>query len=145
MEIIIYSSLILITLVCLWSIIIIPKNYLFKALLIPVMIIISVSTWYTYQSILGYGTDYKPKGKVIYLYHLADRQEGLVYVLLISAGETEPRLHIYPYTAGLSDAFTKSDKKRIKGDMVVGELKLDDDKWLFYEMPPNVWMPKNSQ
>ena len=105
MEYIIYASLVLITLICLWAIISIPKNYLFKSLLIPAMILISVSTWYTYNAILGYGTEFKPDKKVMYHAHVADKQNEKIYILLSAAGDSEPRLHIYPYSAELEEAF----------------------------------------
>ncbi|SVE31407.1 uncharacterized protein METZ01_LOCUS484261, partial [marine metagenome] len=59
MEYLIYASLVLITLVSLWAIISIPKNYLFKSILIPTMLVLAISTWFTYTAILGYGTTYK--------------------------------------------------------------------------------------
>ena len=74
MEYIIYASLVLITLMCLWAIISIPKNYLFKSLLIPVMILVAISTWYTYNAILGYGTEFKPPKEVVYHSHVANKR-----------------------------------------------------------------------
>ena len=88
MELIIYASLVLIALLSLWVLILEPKNYLFKSILIPIVITVSISTWYTYQSILGYGTEYKIKERIIYLYHLSDKRNDRIYILLIAAGET---------------------------------------------------------
>ena len=101
MEYIIYASLVLITLMCLWAIISIPKNYLFKSLLIPVMILVAISTWYTYNAILGYGTEFKPPKEVVYHSHVANKRAGKIYVLLTTFGEYEPRLHIYPWSEEL--------------------------------------------
>ena len=153
MEIIIYASFVIITLMCLWALISIPKNYLFKSILIPLMIGVAVSTWYTYNAILGYGTEYKPSDKVVYLYHLSDKIEKKIYLLIVKAGEKEPRLHIYPYSKKLEEALEEAKKKGAQGIMVVGELKKEkrktsnrrianQEEYRFYEMPPNVWMPK---
>ena len=79
MEYTIYASLILITLMCLWAIISIPKNYLFKSLLVPVMIGIAISTWYTYNAILGYGTEFKPTHEVVYHSHVADKKADKIF------------------------------------------------------------------
>jgi len=152
MEYLIYVSLILITLICLWALISIPKNYLFKSLLIPAMLIVAVSMWYTYQAVLGYGTEFKPDKKVMYHAHVTDKQNEKIYILLSAAGDGEPRLHIYPYSAELEEQLVGAQDKQQQGVVVVAEIKLQDvqgsrrfetnEKWVFYELPPTDWMPK---
>ena len=153
MEYIIYGSLVLITLMCLWALISIPKNYLFKSLLIPVMILVAVSTWYTYNAILGYGTEFKPTKEVVYHSHVADKKAGKIYILLTAFGEDEPRLHIYPWSEELEKQMQGADGQQSAGVLVVGMLNkkdpknsrpLEDDEseWVFYMMPPNEFMPK---
>ena len=153
MEYIIYSSLVLITLICLWVLISIPKNYLFKSLLVPVMIGIAISTWYTYNAILGYGTEFKPDKEVVYHSHVADKNAGKIYILLTAFGEDEPRLHIYPWSEELEKQMQGADGQQSAGVLVVGTIKkkdpknsrpLEDDEseWVFYMMPPNEFMPK---
>ena len=152
MEYLIYGSLVLITLLCLWAIISIPKNYLFKALLIPTMVLIAVSTWYTYQAVLGFGTEFKPDVKVMYHAYVADKENDKIYILLSAAGDGEPRLHIYPYSAELEEQLVGAEEKNQQGVVVVAEIKLQDtvgsrrfetnEKWVFYELPPTDWMPK---
>ena len=152
MEYLIYGSLVLITLLCLWAIISIPKNYMFKSLLIPAMLVVAVSMWYTYNAILGYGTEFKPDVKVMYHAHVADKTNGKIYILLSAAGDGEPRLHIYPYSAELEEQLEGAEEKQQQGVVVVAEIKLQDahgsrrfetdEKWLFYELPPTEWMPK---
>ena len=155
MEYTIYASLVLITLMCLWALISIPKNYLFKALLIPAMILVAISTWYTYNAILGYGTEFKPSKEVVYHSHLADKKAGKIYILLTTFGEDEPGLHIYPWSEELEKQLQGADGQNKQGALVVGKLKQnfspeytlplsDKEKWLFYEMPPNEFMPKDS-
>ena len=153
MEYLIYVSLILITLICLWALISIPKNYLFKSLLIPAMLVVAVSMWYTYNAILGYGTEFKPDTKVMYHAHVADKKNEKIYILLSAAGDGEPRLHIYPYSAELEEALKGAEDKNQQGVVVVAEIKAlqsdqgsrkfeSDEKWVFYELPPTEWMPK---
>ena len=154
MEYIIYASLVLITLMCLWAIISIPKNYLFKSLLIPVMILVAISTWYTYNAILGYGTEFKPAKEVVYHSHVADKKAGKIYVLLTTFGDDAPRLHIYPWSEELEKQLKGAGDKQKEGVLVVGKIKKDqqsmtrplgdDEEWQFYEMPPNEYMPKDS-
>ena len=112
MEYTIYASLVIITLMCLWAIISIPKNYLFKSLLIPVMIGIAISTWYTYNSILGYGTEFKADDKVIYHSHVSAKKQERIYILLTSFGDDEPRLHIYPWSCLL---YTSTSQREQRG------------------------------
>ena len=153
MEYTIYASLILITLMCLWALISIPKNYLFKSLLIPAMILVAISTWYTYNAILGYGTEFKPDKEVVYHSHVADKNAGKIYILLTAFGEDEPRLHIYPWSEELEKQMQGADGQQSAGVLVVGMLNkkdpknsrpLEDDEseWVFYMMPPNEFMPK---
>ena len=154
MEYIIYSSLVLITLICLWVLISIPKNYLFKSLLIPVMILVAVSTWYTYNAILGYGTEFRPDKEVVYHSHVADKKGGKIYILLTTFGDDAPRLHIYPWAEELEKQLQGAGDKQKEGVLVVGKIKKDkpsisrplsnDEEWQFYEMPPNEYMPKDS-
>ena len=153
MEYIIYASLVLITLMCMWALISIPKNYLFKSLLIPAMILVAISTWYTYNAILGYGTEFKPTEQVVYHSHVADQKADKIYILLTAFGEDEPRLHIYPWSEELEKQMQGADGQQSAGVLVVGTIKkkdpknsrpLEDDEseWVFYMMPPNEFMPK---
>ena len=153
MEFLIYVSLVIITLCCLWVIISIPKQYLFKAILIPAMLVAAVSMWYTYQAIFGYGTEFKPIKKIIYHAHVDAKPQNRIYVLLTTAGDDEPRLHIYPWSEQLKKQLEKAGEKAGQGIMVVGEIANrensavitgDKAQWLFYEMPPNEWMPKET-
>ena len=153
MAFLIYISLVLITLLCLWAIISIPKQYLFKAILIPVMLVVTVSIWFTYQAIFGYGTEFKPTDRIIYHSHVDAKDQGRIYVLLTTAGDDEPRLHIYPWSEKLKEQMEQAGEKVGQGILVVGKISNretssvmtdDRDTWLFYEMPPNEWMPKET-
>ena len=103
MEYSIYGALILITLLCLWAVITIPKNYLFKSILIPTMLVIAISTWFTYTALLGFGTTFKPSEAVVYHYHISDKKNDRIYVLVTELKEKEPRLHIFPWSEKLKE------------------------------------------
>ena len=75
-----------------------------------------------------------------------------IYILLSAAGDAEPRLHIYPYTAELEEQLQGAQNKSQEGVVVVAKLQLireqgerkfeTEEKWVFYELPPTEWMPK---
>ena len=109
--------------------------------------------WYTYDAILGYGTEFKPDKKVMYHSHVADKENDKIYILLTAVGDGEPRLHIYPYSAELEEQLQGADEKNQQGVVIVAEIKTlmreqgerkfeTDEKWVFYELPPTEWMPK---
>ena len=87
------------------------------------MILVAVSTWYTYNAILGYGTEFKPAEKVVYHSHVADKKAGRIYILLTTFGEDEPRLHIYPWSEELEKQLKGADGQNKAGALVVGKLK----------------------
>ena len=118
------------------------------------MILVAVSTWYTYNAILGYGTEFKPAKEVVYHSHVADKQNGVIYILLTTFGDDAPRLHIYPWSEELEKQLQGAGDKQKEGVLVVGKIEKDrpsitrplsnDEEWQFYEMPPNEFMPKDS-
>ena len=117
------------------------------------MILVAISTWYTYNAILGYGTEFKPTKEVVYHSHVADKKAGKIYILLTAFGEDAPRLHIYPWSEELEKQLEGADGQQQAGVLIVGminkknsknsrPLEDDESEWLFYIMPPNEWMPK---
>ena len=115
------------------------------------MLVVAVSMWYTYNAIFGYGTEFKPTKKIIYHAHVEAKKQDRIYVLLTTAGENEPRLHIYPWSEALKKQLEKAGEQQRQGTMIVGELRRKDstsritgdrEQWVFYMMPPNEWMPK---
>ena len=79
--------------------------------------------WYTYDAILGYGTEFKPTERVMYHSHVADKKNDKIYILLTAAGDGEPRLHIYPYSAELEEQLKGADEKNQQGVVVVANIK----------------------
>ena len=154
MEYLIYASLVLITLISLWALISIPKNYLFKSILVPTMLVLAISTWFTYTSLLGYGTTFKPTKPIVYHSHISDKRNNKIYVLLTETDKQEPRLHIFPYSEALKKALEKAKESGEQGVAVFGAFKekkpkrpgiRDDGEWVFYQMPFNQLMPKDEK
>jgi hypothetical protein len=113
------------------------------------MLLIAVSTWYTYNALMGYGTRDIPTETVLYHYHITDEKRDRIYVLLIEMGETDPRLHIFPYTQELGDQLEEVRERSGEGVVVLGQFEMkagrmldDEGVWVFYEFPPDKYMPK---
>ena len=79
--------------------------------------------WYTYNAIFGYGTEFKPTKRIIYHAHVEAKSQDRIYVLLTTAGEKEPRLHIYPWSEEMKKQLEKAGEKQGQGVMVVGEMR----------------------
>jgi histidyl-tRNA synthetase len=100
---------------------------------------------------LGFGTTFKPSEAVVYHYHISDKKNDRIYVLLTELQEKEPRLHIFPYSKELKEQLDKADGEARQGVVVFGKFRPKDSKigkvtdnvdWLFYNMPPNEIFPK---
>ena len=74
MEQLVYFSIIFIVILCLWTIIAYPKNYLFKAIFIPLVLIVSISVGVTYKALLGYPTDSEAGGYQVFHHFIPDQQ-----------------------------------------------------------------------
>ena len=93
MEFILYISILIITVTALWVIIAYPKNYLFKGIFVPLLIVVSMSLYFTYNAILGYATSQDPPEIVQYLYHVSNKDTGVIFVLMVGKDKKEPRLY----------------------------------------------------
>ena len=58
------------------------------------------------------------------------KKENRIYVLLTTAGDDEPRLHIYPWSEELKKQMEKAGEKQGQGIMVVGELRRKENSGL---------------
>ena len=148
MEFLLYIGIFLITLTSLWVIIAYPKNYMFKAVFIPVLIGVAMATFFTYQAILGYGTSQAPPEVVRYLYHASDRESGTIYTLLV--GDIgEPRLYKMPWNEELEKQLESAGEAAREGVAVFGRFSMEtgsefnQGKWVWYDMPPSEFMPKS--
>ena len=84
MEYLLFTSLLIIAFVSLWAIISYKENYIFKAIFIPVLFLVVMSTWYTYTSIMGFATIQDPPEIVKYLGHITDKGSGWIYLTIFN-------------------------------------------------------------
>ena len=140
MEFLLYISFLIVVITALWVMVSYPKNYLFKAIFIPALIVVTLSKYFTYNSILGYGTTQDPPEVVRYLHHATDKDKELIYLLLIGR-KGEPRLHKLPWNEELEKELKSAKDGAGKGVIKYGRLQRstseeNDGKWLWYDMPP---------
>ena len=145
-----YLSLLLITGTALWAIISLPKQYLFKAFYIPIVMVTVLLLYYTYNGILGYATKEDPPEIIQYIYHVVNKDTDTIYLLLIEPQQTEPRLYTLPWNKELEEKLKGNQEARGQGVVVYGKLKRGNDqiettdqKWIWYDMAPAEVMPKN--
>ena len=149
MIFLLYLSLLLITGTALWAIISLPKQYLFKAFYIPIVLVTVLLLYYTYHGILGYATKEDPPEVMQYLHHETNRDTDLIYLLIVAQGKDEPRMYVLPYNEELEKKLKANGEARGIGIQVYGKLlksrKGEENRgeWIWYDMAPSELMPKN--
>ena len=144
-----YLSLLLITGTALWAIISLPKQYMFKAFYIPIVLVTVLLLYYTYHGILGYATKEDPPEVMQYLHHETNRDTDLIYLLIVAQGKDEPRMYVLPYNEELEKKLKANGEARGIGIQVYGKLlksrKGEENRgeWIWYDMAPSELMPKN--
>jgi len=151
MEFILYISILIITVTALWVIIAYPKNYLFKGIFVPLLIVVSLSVYFTYNAILGYATKQDPPEIVQYLYHVSNKDTGVIFVLMVGKDKKEPRLYNMEWNEELEKKLSQANKAAQEGVVVYGKLKQsrggEDNKgeWIWYDMAPAEVWPKDGE
>ena len=149
MIFLLYLSLLLITGTALWAIISLPKQYLFKAFYIPIVLVTVLLLYYTYHGILGYATKEDPPEVMQYLHHETNRDTDLIYLLIVAQGKDEPRMYVLPYNEELEKKLKANGEARGIGIQVYGKLlksrKGEENRgeWIWYDMAPADLMPKD--
>ena len=148
MIFLLYLSLLLIAGTALWAIISLPKQYLFKAFYIPIVLVTVLLLYYTYHGILGYATKEDPPEVMQYLHHETNRDTDLIYLLIVAQGKDEPRMYVLPYNEELEKKLKANGEARGIGIQVYGKLlktrKGEENRgeWLWYDMAPAELVPK---
>jgi len=145
-----YLSLLLIAGTALWAIVSMPKQYMFKAFYIPIVMVTVLLLYYTYNGILGYATREDPPEIIQYIYHTTNKDTNTIFLLVIEPKETEPRMFALPWNKQLEEKLKGADEARGEGIVVYGKLKRQgndnvnttDQKWIWYDMAPAEIMPK---
>ena len=145
-----YLSLLLIAGTALWAIVSMPKQYMFKAFYIPIVMVTVLLLYYTYNGILGYATREDPPEIIQYIYHTTNKDTNTIFLLVIEPKETEPRMFALPWNKELEEKLKGNQKARGEGVVVYGKLKRQgndnvnttDQKWIWYDMAPAELVPK---
>ena len=148
---ILYISLLVISFVSLWVIISQKGNYIFKAIFIPALFLVVMSTWYTYNSLMGFATVQNPPEVVKYLSHITDKHNGWIYLTILNYDKKEPRMYKLPWNEELEKELDKTRQGQQQGVIKYGKMRKEPNatdennqgKWLWYDMPPSEVMPKN--
>ena len=148
---ILYISLLIISFVSLWVIISQKGNYIFKAIFIPALFLVVMSTWYTYNSLMGFATVQNPPEVVKYLSHITDKHNGWIYLTILNYDKKEPRMYKLPWNEELEKELDKTRQGQQQGVIKYGKMRKEPNatdennqgKWLWYDMPPSEVMPKN--
>ena len=147
---ILYISLLVISFVSLWVIISQKGNYIFKAIFIPALFLVVMSTWYTYNSLMGFATVQNPPEVVKYLSHITDKHNGWIYLTILNYDKKEPRMYKLPWNEELEKELDKTRQGQQQGVIKYGKMRKEPNatdennqgKWLWYDMPPSEVMPK---
>ena len=112
-------GLVALSAVCLWLLIEQRKSWKFLIWFIPVLLILSASTYYTYTSILGYAKISMPE-EGMYLKHHID-EPNWIYLWVLEKRNT-PRAYKIPYSKEKHNALEGVKKKSEEGSfMVLGD------------------------
>ena len=119
MIVILVFGLVALSAVCLWLLIEQRKSWRFLVWFIPVLLILSSSTYYTYTSILGYAKVAIPKRGMYLKHHIAEPYWIYLWVL---GRDNVPRAYQIVYSKDKHNALEGVKKKAEEGSfMVLGE------------------------
>jgi len=116
-------GLVTLSTVCLWLLIEQRKSWRFLVWFIPVLLILSASTYYTYTSILGYPKVAIPKKGMYLKHHIAEPYWIYLWVL---GKDNVPRAYQIVYSKEKHNSLEGVKKKAEEGSfMVLGEEEAD--------------------
>ena len=111
-------GLVALSAVCLWLLIEQRKSWRFLVWFIPVLLILSTSTYYTYTSILGYAKVAIPKRGMYLKHHIAE--PNWIYLWVLERNNV-PRAFQIPYSKEKHNALEGVKKKADAGSFMVIE------------------------
>jgi len=121
-------GLVVLSVVCLWILIEQRKSWKFLIWFIPVLLILSTSTYYTYSSILGYAKVAVPKKGMYLKHHIAE--PNWIYLWVLEKNNV-PRAFVIPYSKEKHNALEGVKKRAEEGSFMVIEesegLELEGD------------------
>ncbi len=108
--------------ICLWILIERRKEPKFLVWFIPSFLILTASSYLTYETLLGYARDGTPE-KAIHISHWVD-EPSMIYLWVLE-DNIKPRAYKFRYTREMHDALQGIDRMRAEGQHVV--IQEDDD------------------
>ncbi len=112
-------GLLILSVICLWLLIENRKSWKFLIWFIPVLLLLTSSTYFTYTSILGYAKISMPKEGMYLQHHVAE--PNWIYLWVLEKRNT-PRAYKIPYSKEKHNALEGVKKKSEEGSfMVLGD------------------------
>ena len=118
-------GLLALSVLCLWLLIEERKNPKFLVWFIPILLVLTTSTYLTYTSILGYPKVAMPE-KGVYLKHYID-EPNWIYLWIVN-NENVPKNFQIPYSRGTHNSLEKVKGKSDEGKfMILGKNQAPKD------------------
>jgi len=111
--------------ILLWDLIQKGQNKLYMFILIPVSLLLTVTTYVTIQELLGYPTESIKKGKFI-LISSAVKEPDWVYYWVVHEGDTDPVAYKVPYTKPEHKKQEKVSEQMEQGQVIAGEMSEEE-------------------
>jgi len=121
----IVAWLVLLT-IFLWDLIQHGVDKLYMFVIIPATLVLTVTTYTTVQSMLGYPTDKVREGKFVVI-SSAVKEPDWIFYWVAYPDEAEPIAYRFPYSEEDHDKQEEMSGRQAEGEIIQGELVGDDD------------------
>ncbi len=111
--------------ILLWDLIQKGQNKLYMFILIPVSLLLTVTTYVTIQGLLGYPTESIKKGKFI-LISSAVKEPDWVYYWVVHEGDIDPVAYKVPYTQPEHKKQEEASEAQQQGQVIAGEMSEEE-------------------
>lgn len=112
--------------IILWDLIQKGQNKAYLFVMIPASLFLTVTTYITINSLLGYPTEDIKRTKFT-LIASAVQEPVWVYYWVLHEKEDEPRVYKVPYTEGKHQQQQKMEEEQSEGLLIEGEFKVPDN------------------
>jgi len=113
--------------ILLWDLIQKGQNKLYMFILIPASLILTVTTYFTVQGLLGYPTENYKETKFRVL-STAVQEPDWIYYWVVHEGDQEPRSYRIPYTRPDHEEQEGVERKMQQGEIIEGKIKGQKEK-----------------
>ena len=108
----------------LWDLIQHGVDKIWMFIVIPVTLVLTITTYITVQSMLGYPTDKVKEGKFVVL-SSAVKEPDWIFYWVAYKGDEEPIAYRFPYSESDHDKQEELSGRQAEGEIIQGEL-IDD-------------------